>query len=309
MGKQPKLKQQKTSTVSAVQFTIGPLQSESAFWTKVRTYISRACYLGSRLIVFPEYLTGQLLSLHPPATNAEACEIMHGYTETYKRQFAGWSRETGMMILAGTHIHREGAPTNDGSALHYYNEAFLFLPDGRLHRHKKVHLTPEEQRTWPLLAGDRFETIDTPLGRVGIQICYDIEFPEGVRLQADQGAELILCPSYTDAAAGYYRVRHCSQARAVENQLYVALSGLVGQMPGVAQVDEGYCQAGIFAPCDRPFPPNGVLAQGPVNRSGLATAAADLEKLRYNRTEGAVAPFYDRRPELYRQAAAAHTSQ
>ncbi|MDF2668714.1 MAG: hypothetical protein K0R67_1020 [Paenibacillus sp.] len=283
--------------ISTVQYAIGALKIEHEFWTHIDRYISRAMDRQAELIAFPEYMTGHLLSLHPPATNAEACEILHGYTRKYMEKFTTWSRTTGLMILAGTHIHREGAPEGK-----YYNESFLFFPDGRIERHKKVHLTPEEQRAWPLLAGDRFDVFETSIGKIGIQVCYDIEFPEGTRLMAEKGADLILCPSYTDAAAGYYRVRNCSQARAIENQLYVALSGIVGSMPNVAQVDTGYSQAAIFAPCDYPFPANGILAQGSLNRSSMATASADLEQLHLNRTEGGVAPFFDRQPELYSAA-------
>lgn len=292
--------QQPGSGIAVVQYAIGPLKNEQAFWSRIRRYIDKAMEQQAKLVVFPEYLTGHLLALHPQVTNEQACEILHSYTSTYKERFSAWSRETGLLLLAGTHIHREEAPEGK-----YYNEAFLFFPDGRVERHKKVHLTPEEQRAWPLQAGDRLDVFTTPLGRIGIQVCYDIEFPEGTRIMADQGAELILCPSYTDAAAGYYRVRNCSQARAVENQLYVALSGLVGSMPSVDQVDAGYCQAGVFAPCDRPFPPDGILAQGPLNRSSVVTGSADLQLLQINRTDGGVAPFYDRRPELYIRAAVA----
>ncbi|MDF2814363.1 MAG: hypothetical protein K0Q81_563 [Paenibacillus sp.] len=285
------------STISTVQYAVSPLKNENAFWTHVRRYIERALKQQSKLIVFPEYMTGHLLSLHPAVSNAEACEILHSYTSTYMEKFKAWSEQAGIMIQAGTHINREGAPEG-----YYYNEAFLFFPDGRIESHKKVHLTPEEQRAWPLLAGNRFDVFDTQLGKIGIQVCYDIEFPEGSRLMAEKGAELILCPSYTDAAAGYFRVRNCSQARAIENQLYVALSGIVGSMPDVAQVDAGYSQAAIFAPCDQPFPADGILAQGAVNRSSMATASADLELLRINRTQGGVAPFFDRKPALYAAA-------
>jgi predicted amidohydrolase len=288
------------SGIAVVQYAIGPLKNEQAFWTRIRRYIDKAVQQQAKLVVFPEYMTGHLLALHPPATNAEACEIVHSYTSAYKERFTTWSRETGLLLLAGTHIHREDAPEGK-----YYNEAFLFFPDGHIARHKKVHLTPEEQRAWPLQAGDRLDVFDTALGKIGIQICYDIEFPESTRLLAEQGAEIIVCPSYTDTEAGYYRVRNCGQARAVENQLYVALSGIVGRMPQVAQVDAGYCQAGVFAPCDRPFPPDGILTQGAVNRSSVATASADLLLLRLNRAEGGVAPFYDRRPELYAAVSAA----
>jgi predicted amidohydrolase len=284
--------------IAAVQYGIGPLRSENEFWNRLRRHLAKAESEGAKLIVFPEYLTGHLLSLASPMNNEEACEYLHRFTDEYKTRFAKMSRETGITILGGTHIHREGAPEGTVSK-RYYNEAFLFFPEGRIESYKKIHLTPEEQRAWPLLPGDRYAVHETEVGSVAIQICYDIEFPESSRIVADMGAEIILCPSYTDAAAGYWRVRHCSQARAVENQLYVALSGLIGNMPDVEQVDTGYCQAGIFAPCDRPFPDNGILAVGSANRNGIVCAPADLDMLTHNRSKGAVAPFYDRRPELY----------
>lgn len=287
----------KPNTIAAVQYGIGPLRSENEFWNRIRRHIAKAQSEGAKLIVFPEYLTAHLLSLASAMNNSQACEYLHRFTDEYKSRFTKMSRETGTIILAGTHIHRDGAPT--GSDAGYYNEAFLFFPDGRIEGYKKVHLTPEEQRAWPLLPGDTYQVHDTEVGRVAIQICYDIEFPEGSRIVADKGAEIILCPSYTDTAAGYWRVRHCSQARAIENQLYVALSGLVGSMPGVEQADVGYCQAGIFAPCDKPFPANGIIAVGSTNRNGIVCASADLELLAHNRTYGGVAPFYDRRPDLY----------
>lgn len=298
----------RSTRISAVQYGLSRLRSEQSFWSGVSRHLEQAKNDQAGLIVFPEYVTGHLLSLAPPMTNEEACEYMHGFTDQYMTRFTKLSRETGMMILAGTHIHREGVPLQSQRV--YYNEAFLFFPDGRIESHKKVHLTPEEQRAWPLAAGDCFDVFDTEIGKIGIQICYDIEFPEGTRILAERGAEIVLCPSYTDAEAGYWRVRNCSQARAIENQLYVALSGLVGTMPGVEQVDAGYCQAGVFAPCDRPFPPAGILAVGKTNKNGIATAAADLALLAENRANGGVAPFYDRRPELYAanvpSASAAH---
>lgn len=286
-----------SNIIAAVQYGIGPLRSENEFWNRIRRHVAKAESEGAKLVVFPEYLTGQLLSLASKMNNAEACEYLHRFTDEYKSRFTKMSRETGLILLGGTHIHRENAPA--GAEARYYNEAFLFFPDGRIEGCKKVHLTPEEQRAWPLLPGNEYKVHETTVGKIAVQVCYDIEFPEGARIVADMGAEIILCPSYTDAAAGYWRVRHCSQARAVENQLYVALSGLVGSMPDVEQVDAGYCQAGIFAPCDKPFPDNGIIAVGSSNRNGVVCASADLDMLAYNRAHGGVAPFYNRRTALY----------
>ncbi|OXS57625.1 hypothetical protein B1A99_16320 [Cohnella sp. CIP 111063] len=188
------------------------------------------------------------------------------------------------------------------SSKEYVNEAFLFFPDGRLERQRKVHLTPEEQIRWPLVPGESLNVFDTQWGKMAILTCYDVEFPELARVAALRGVETILCPSYTDSAHGYHRVRFCAQARAVENQLFVVLSGLVGALSeDRPQVDTGYCQAGAFAPCDFPFDPDGVLETGKKNVDATILVELDYYQLHENRARGAVAPFYDRRSEIYRQ--------
>jgi predicted amidohydrolase len=290
------------NTVAAVQYKIGQLRSKNEFWESVKRHLSKARQAKANLVVFPEYLTGRLLSLAPAMSNAEACEYLHGFTHEYLERFSELSRKYGLTIVGGTHIHRMDdhlSETESSGGRRYFNESFLFFQDGRIGRQKKIHLTPEEQKAWPLAPGDEYAVFDTEAGKLAIQICYDIEFPEGPRISASLGAELIACPSYTDTAAGYWRVRNCAQARAIENQLFVAVSGIVGSMPEVAQVDAGYSQAGIFAPCDRPFPADGIIAQGAVNRSFTVCGDADLGLLRENRTAGGVAPFYDRKPALY----------
>ncbi len=278
-------------TIGTVQYGISPIRQAKGFWDKVRRHVQNAQQNGVKLLVFPEYLTAHMLGTLPAMETPEACEYLDARTDEYMSTFMQISRETGITILAGTHICKDGAD--------FVNAAFLFFPDGRIEKQKKIHLTPEERKHWPLAAGDSYAVFDTEVGRAAILICYDIEFPEGPRIVADMGAQIILCPSYTDAAAGYYRVRYCAQARAVENQLYVALSGIVGSLPHVPQIDVGYCQAGIFAPCDRPFPANGILASGKTNQNALVTYPLDFGLLKENREHGNVSPYFDRKQELY----------
>lgn len=279
------------SAISVVQYAIGPLNSKEEFWRQVAQHMKQAMDDGSKLIVFPEYLTGTLLALSPVLNHLEACQFIDSFTDEYISTFQALSKETGITIQAGTHIKKQG----DG----FVNAAFLFFPDGRYVQQNKVHLTPEERARWNLIPGDSFSVQDTEVGRVGILTCYDIEFPESARAVADMGADIILCPSFTDAAHGYHRLRFCSQARAVENQVFVALSGLVGYLPHIPQIDSGYCQAGIFAPCDYPFPAEGTLALGETNESLIVTGKIDMEMLKENRERGQVFPSKDRRPEVY----------
>ncbi|MFC5471019.1 carbon-nitrogen hydrolase family protein [Cohnella suwonensis] len=278
--------------IATTQYGLDDIGSESRFWTRIEEKTKEAAGAGAGLIVFPEYMTAHLLSLVPSMSHEGACGYLADRTDEYARFFAALSAETGIAILAGTHVARV-----DGG---YANRAYLFFPDGRIERQDKVHLTPEEQNHWPLIAGEELNVFDTAWGKTTILICYDIEFPELARAAAVRGAELLLCPSYTETAFGYYRVRYCAQARAVENQLFVALSGLAGELTEERpQIDRAYSLAGTFAPCDYPFVPDGVLALGESSEDATVLAEVDFELLRENRERGAVAPFFDRRPELY----------
>lgn len=282
----------KTLIVATVQYGLTDIKTEEQFWVGITVKAREAVENGADLIVFPEYVTAHLLSLKPLMVHEEACKYLDSYTASYIHFFERCSRELNVTILAGTHICRE----NEG----YVNKAFLFFPDGRLETQNKLHLTSEERNRWSLTGGDKLNVFETVWGRISILTCYDIEFPELARLAAVSGAVLILCPSYTDTAFGYHRVRHCCQARAIENQLFVVLSGLVGSLPeGLPQVDQGYCQAGVFAPCDFPFNEEGVVQVGETNRDMVVIAAVELDMLQVNRVSGVVSPFYDRRPELY----------
>lgn len=277
--------------VAAVQFRLKRYRRPAAFWEDIRRHVEEAARCDAQLVVFPEYVTAQLLAQTAPMDNGEACEFLHGRTDEVLSTFTSLSRAFGVVILGGTHVHRENG--------RYYNEAFLFFPDGRIGRQKKLHLTPEERNEWPLSPGDGLTVFDTPVGPVGIAICYDVEFPEVGRLLADAGAEWLLCPSFTETKAGYYRVRVCCRARATENQMYAVMSGLVGRLPDVPQIEAAYSRAAVFAPCDEPFPPDGILAQGRPNTGDTIVCSVAVDRLALNRTAGRVAPFFDRKTDRY----------
>ncbi|AJY77537.1 hypothetical protein VN24_05835 [Paenibacillus beijingensis] len=274
------------------QYALQGIRTEQQFWDGLEARINEAAEEHAELLVFPEYTTAHLLALAPPMSYAEACHYLDGFTAKVVQFFQAAGTKHGMVILGGTHICRENGD--------FVNKAHLFFPDGRIETQNKLHLTPEEQNQWKLTPGSGLNMIETKWGMAAILTCYDIEFPEAARIAAERGAELILCPSYTDAASGFYRVRNTCQARAIENQLFVALSGIVGELPEERpQIDKGYGQAGLFAPCDRPFPPDGILKAGETNENMTLFATIDFSQLQENRRAGIVAPFYDRRPDLY----------
>lgn len=279
-------------TIAVAQYGLTDIESVDQFWGGLAAIMEDASRQNADLFVLPEYTTLHLLSLVPSMNYVEACEYLDSFTEAYEDFFRSYSTKLNMIILAGTHIHK--------GVNGYVNQAGLFFPDGRKETQNKIHLTPEEKTRWNLEAGNGINIIESDWGRIAILTCYDIEFPELSRIAADQGVELILCPSYTDTVAGYYRVQNSARARALENQLFVALSGIVGVLEEQRlQIDRGHCQSGIFGPCDVPFPDNGIIHAGEVDEDMLIVTELDFSMLRENRNYGIVAPFYDRRPDLY----------
>ncbi|HBM73831.1 MAG TPA: carbon-nitrogen hydrolase, partial [Erythrobacter sp.] len=164
----------------------------------------------------------------------------------------------------------------------------------------KIHPTPNERYWWNIKGGDKVEVIQTDCGPIGVQICYDSEFPELSRRLADEGARIIFVPFCTDSRQGYLRVRYCGQARAIENQCFVVLSGNVGNLPNVANMDIQYAQSCILTPCDFPFARDGIAAEASENVETLTISDINLADLSWARAEGTVRNLADRRFDLYR---------
>jgi predicted amidohydrolase len=269
--------------IATIQFDHRPIGSFDQFAGQVSHYLQLAEDWDCHLAVFPEYLTGPLGALDPD---------WNRWTEPYKELFSGLAKSTKMTILAGTHL------TARGDSL--YNTAHLFLPSGELYTQDKLHLTPIEVDPWKLGRGDGLAVFDTPVGRVAILVCFDVEFPEAAQVVAEAGADILLCPSATDDRQGFWRVRHCCHARAVENQVYVVHSALVGGLPEVRYLEQSYGRSGIITPCDVVFPPDGVAVQGEWNQGLCVVGEVDLGLLQRVRASGSVLPRRERRPEAYR---------
>ena len=162
------------------------------------------------------------------------------------------------------------APTT--LALHYGQSVFegmkaFRMQDGGINifRIEKIHITPDEAGHWGIRGGDTLKVYETDSGKVGILICYDVEFPELPRLLAEQGMQILFVPFLTDTQNAYMRVRCCAQARAIENECYVAITGSVGNLPKVENMDIQYSQSAVFTPCDFAFPSNGVKSEASPN--------------------------------------------
>lgn len=142
--------------------------------------------------------------------------------------------------------------------------------------------------------------MDTDRGKIAIAICYDVEFPEIARIATAQGANILFVPFNTSDRLGYLRVRSCAQARAIENQIYVAVAGCAGNLPLVKNADIHYSQCGIFTPSDVGFARDAIAAESTPNIETVLTHDVDVELLQRNRTAGTERPWTDRRRDLYR---------
>jgi predicted amidohydrolase len=170
----------------------------------------------------------------------------------------------------------------------FHNRAWLCTPDGNAGYQDKRIMTRFEREQWAISGGDPHKVFDTALGRIGVAICYDAEFPLLVRTQVEAGAQILLVPSCTDALAGYHRVCVAARARALESQCYVLLAPLVGEAPWSPAVDVNVGAAGIYGPPDRGFPDDGVIAQGRLGEPGWVYGEVDLQRVAQVRANGQV---------------------
>ncbi|MEH7179578.1 carbon-nitrogen hydrolase family protein [Neobacillus vireti] len=277
--------------VSVVQYHLHTITSFEEFAAQCEHYIKTAEEFGAEFVLFPEFFTTQLLSIGNGKGQSLTINDLPGFTEQYKELFKNFAKQTNMHIIAGTHVIEKGGKL--------YNTAHLFYPDGRIGEQAKLHITPTEVNEWNMEKGDSFQIFETDKGKIALLTCYDIEFPEIVRMAKAKGADVIFCPSCTDDRHGFHRVRYTSHARAVENQVYVVLTGTVGSLPTVDFMRANFGQAVIITPNDIPFPPKGILVEGELNNDMVVTADLDLDLLYEVRERGAVTTWRDRRTDLY----------
>lgn len=281
--------------VSAVQYQLRTIAGFQQFEDQVTHYVKTAQEFGSDFVLFPELFTTQLMSIGKAdgkgGTRALSIEELPDFTDAYVALFTSLAQKTSMHIIGGTHIIREQG--------RLYNTAFLFYPDGRIGEQRKLHITPAEITGWNMAAGDELNVFDTKFGRIALLVCYDMEFPEIVRMARARGADVLFCPSCTDDRHGFHRVRYSCHARTIENQVYVATTGTVGSLPTVDFMRGNYGQAALLTPNDVPFPPAGIMTAGEINGDMIITGDLDLALLYEVRERGSVTTWRDRRTDLY----------
>ena len=275
--------------VAAVQHAMRAVVSFEEFAAQCAHEVAAAAEWNVDIVLFPEFLTTQLLSIGGDGAGAPIATLA-SFTDRYVASFRALAARHRCAIVAGTHVHARGNKL--------FNGAHAFLADGRVEVQDKLHLTPTETGPWALTPGERLRVLDFPFGRAAVLVCYDVEFPELARQARARGADVLLVPSCTDDSHGYHRVRSCAAARAIEDQVYVVGTHTVGSLP-VEWMRSNVGRGWALTPCDLGFPPGGIAAEGAMNAEQIVVAELDLDLLRRSRDAGSVRTWQDRRGDLY----------
>lgn len=277
--------------IGVVQWQMRPFNDLEDFLHQAEFFVDAVAGYNSDLVLFPELLNAPLLKNFNQENPAEAMRSLAEYTDEIRTAFVNMAITYNINIVAGS------MPEMKDDSL--YNVSFLCRRDGTWDAQYKLHITPDESQYWGLKGADQLKIFDTDIGKIGVLICFDVEFPELSRNLADKGMTLLLVPFLTDTKNAYLRVRRCAQARAIENECYVAISGSVGNLPKVENMDIQYSQSAVFTPSDFAFPHDAIAAEATPNTEMTLMVDLDLDLLKELRQQGSVRNLQSRRNELY----------
>ncbi|MBP0481287.1 carbon-nitrogen hydrolase family protein [Sagittula salina] len=268
--------------IATAAYPMDFLPDWEAYAKKLESWVREAAQAGSQLLVFPEYGAMELATL---AGREVAMDLQASIRAVSERVPEANALHARLAQHYGVYILAASAPVETDEGLPV-NRARFFGPEGGMAQIDKQIMTRFEREDWGVQGGAPLQVFDTVLGRIGVLICYDSEFPLLGRALSD--AQLLLVPSCTEALAGYWRVRIGSMARALENQCLVVMSSTVGTCDWSEAVDTNCGAGGVFCPPDRGFPSTGVVAEGTLNAPGWTYAEVDLETVDEVRKDGVV---------------------
>ena len=278
--------------VAAVQWQMRPASTLDELRVQLRYFISVVSEYAADFVVLPEYFNAALMAHFHTRNDADAVRQLSEFTEPIRVYLADLAVQYNINIVAGS------LPEYKDHRLR--NVCYLLRRDGTWDSQYKLHPTPDEEFEWTLTGGDELKIFDTDEGRIGILLCYDVQFPELPRLLAERGMQILFVPFLTDTKSGYLRVKRCAQARAIENECYVVVAGSTGSIPNLAYMDIHYSQSAIFTPSDFAFPHDSVKAEATPNTETTLIADLDLSLLRELNRHGSVRNLEQRRTDLYK---------
>jgi predicted amidohydrolase len=275
--------------VASAQYPVEFHENWQSFAGRIRNWVGEAASAGARVLVFPEYLGFEAASIFRSdgvTRLADQLIELQGLKGDFVNLFSECAVQHGVNICAGTF------PVGIESG-GYHNRAYFLTPDGAVQYQDKLLMTPFERKHTDIRPGFQVNTLESSVGKVAINVCYDSEFPLFARRQAESSAVMVLVPSCTDTLAGYYRVRIGCQARALENQMYVVQSVLIGQCSWSDLIDENTGAAGIYGPVDAGFPANGCIAEGSIDQPGWVYGNLEIQGSERVRHGGHTTNFQD----------------
>ncbi|MBK0381348.1 GNAT family N-acetyltransferase [Pedobacter sp. SD-b] len=280
-----------TVRIGLVQWQMRLFKDAKDLMESAEYFVDAVSDYSSDFVVFPEFFNAPLMADYNHLGEAKAIRELAKHTEEIRNRFCELAVSYNVNIIAGS------MPLLENDKL--FNVSYLCRRDGTFDRAVKIHPTPSEIHSWGMSGGESLKVFDTDAGRIGILICYDAEFPELARLQALEKMDVLFVPFWTDTQNAYNRVRICSQARAIENECYVAITGSVGNLPKVNNMDLQYAQSAIFSPSDFAFPSNAIVAETTPNNENILIADVNLDLLKELHEHGSVKNLKDRRTDFY----------
>ncbi len=274
--------------VCAVQYSLRPVADFAAFEEQVETYVDVGDDYDADLIVFPELLGTQLMSLLPRGLEPQEAvrKLAEQQAGPFDDLFQRLADDYGRVIVAGTMPRFEGR--------HLHNVSTVYFPGEEPVHQAKLHLTPAERTVWQFSPGRDLSVIDTDFGRFAVAICYDVQFPELAKILCNHhGVQLLATPYMTDDRRGACRVSTCARARAIENQMYTVTAGMVGSLPLTTYLTSQFAQSGIYTPSDFAFPVDGTATEAAPNAEQVIVADLDLAILDRVRSHGSVQNYQD----------------
>ena len=281
----------KNVRLGLVQWKMRLYNSLEELFQQAEFFIDAVSNYKADFVVFPEYFNGPLMAEFNEMSESEAMRALAKYTGRIRDKFSEFAVMYNVNIIAGS------MPLYEDNILR--NVGYVCHRNGKVEIYEKLHVTPDEEKFWGLKGGNHLQTYDTDSGKIAVLICYDIEFPELSRLLAEEGVQIIFVPYLTDTQNAYMRVRLCAQARAVENECFVAITGSVGNLPKIENLDIQYSQSAVFTPSDFAFPSNAVKSEATANTEMVLISDVDLKLLDELHSYGSVRNLKDRRKDFY----------
>jgi predicted amidohydrolase/GNAT superfamily N-acetyltransferase len=277
--------------IGLVQWQMRAYNKIEDLLTNVEYFVDAVSDYESDFILFPELFNAPLMGQFNNLNSRQAIRELAGHTDSIVQTMSKMAISYNVNIIAGSMPELR----NDK----VYNVSHVLQRNGKIDSACKIHITPAEQDGWNIEGGSEINVIETDAGKIGVQICYDVEFPEMSRKLADQGMQILFVPFLTDTQNAYNRVRFCAQARAIENECFVAMAGNVGNLPKVANMDLQFAQSAVLTPSDFAFPVNGIKAEATPNTEMIVVSDVDLSLLAELHNYGSVQTMKDRRSDLY----------